>query len=1018
MDNGGKVKDANPSTERRVMNMDDNHSELQIRLFGPMEVVIGGKPMPSLRSRKGHWLLALLVLNAGREVDRSRLAGLLWPETDETAALGNLRRTLTDLRQALGAESARIESPTSRTLKIDLDGAYADVLEFDSGIRNGDIASLHSAVGLYRGELLSGCAEEWVTQERSPREEEALAAFEALAEDALEKDNPHEAVRLIRRAAAINPWRENLQRCLLRALSADGDHAGLIVAFREFREALQRDLNARPDPETMALFSKLRSEARVHAVASVPPIVEHPASRPAARNVHLPHAVTPLVGRAQETQDVRKALSRSRLVTLAGAGGVGKTRLAVNVAATLENEFPDGIWFIALGSINEPSLVAKTVSSTMGIEERGGKAPVEGIKERVGSGDILLVLDNCEHLQDASGELAMELLEACGGLRILATSRHALGVGGEVTWRVPPLALPTDDSELSLAEMQTCEAVSLFEARAAACEPRFELNAANSAAVCAICRRLDGIPLAIELAAARVKVLPVDEIAARLDESLRILAGGSRSSLPHQQTLKATMDWSYRLLSPEERTLLARISVFAGGCTLQSAHRVCAEEDQDEWAILDLLSQLADKSLVVVDESRTGEARYRLLETVRQYGMERLQETDDMDTLRTRHLEHFLELARNAGPQMMGPDQAAWGMRLESDYDNFRLALEWAVDPELRLELGSNLIRFWQRRGFLAEGRAWLEGALQRQAADVVSPLRGLAFNCLGAIAMEQGDQESARRFCEEGLEVRRKVGAPGPIAASLNNLANAVIRQGDDAMARMYYVEALELMTPDTPRANRAIVLNNFGIVLARLGKLDEAEKVYEEALAIDRQAGNREEEAGCLNNIARLALVRGDFELGARTAEEALSINREVSNKLWDPQILTTLAHSALCRGDLKQARSYAADSLQTAESLGIRVTTEDTIDILAAVAMAENDAELAAWLTGAAESCREHYGDDHLLPVRHPAEIKQQLATALGPCWESVYKQGREAHQDIAIKRAIAVALSSGTPAHAAA
>ncbi|MEJ7816454.1 MAG: AAA family ATPase, partial [Rubrobacter sp.] len=422
---------------------------------------------------------------------------------------------------------------------------------------------------------------------------------------------------------------------------------------------------------------------------------------------NLPLELSSFVGREKELAEVKRLLEDTRLLTLTGAGGCGKTRLALAIASELLEGFEDGVWMVELVPLADPSLVPQAVASTLGVREEPGRSPTETLSDYLGSKKLLLVLDNCEHLIEACAALAETLLRSCSELRVLATSREALGITGEVAWPVPSLSLPDLRRLPAVESLPQYESALLFVERAEAVKPDFALTEQNAPAVAQVCYRLDGIPLAIELAAARVKVLPVEQISERLDDCFRLLAAGSRTAMPRHRTLHATMDWSHELLPEAERTLFRRLSVFSGGFSLDAAEWVCAGEELERDEGLELLSHLVDKSLVVAREEG-GEARYRLLETVRQYGWERLSESDEAVEFRERHAGYYLALAEEAEPELKREGQVAWLERLERERDNLRAAMRWLLgrgELEEVARLGWALWLFWGIRAHFAEGR-------------------------------------------------------------------------------------------------------------------------------------------------------------------------------------------------------------------------------------------------------------------------------------------------------------------------
>jgi len=492
---------------------------------------------------------------------------------------------------------------------------------------------------------------------------------------------------------------------------------------------------------------------------------------------NLPAQATSLVGREKEMAEVRSLLTETRLLTVTGVGGVGKTRLALQVGAALLDEFPDGVWLVELAAMSDPALVPQAVAKALGVREHPGRPlRVDTLLEHLGPKRVLLILDNCEHLIEACAELVDALLRGCPELQLLVTSREALGIGGEVAWRVPSLPTPEPDclesTEAELASALTqYEAVQLFIERAVAAKPGFTVTNDNAPAVAQVCWRLDGIPLAIELAVARMRVLTPRQIAERLDDRFRLLTGGSRAALPRQRTLRAALDWGHDLLSEKERALLRRLSVFAGGWTLEPAEAVCADAEEGEvgaggpaierYEVLDLLSQLVEKSLSVAEEE-SGEMRYHLLETVRQYGAEKLEEMQESLVMHRKHRDWFVALAECAGEELRGAEQKAWLDRLEREHDNLRAALEYskreADGVGTGLSLAAVLSRFWHIRGHWSEGRRHLEEmlALEGRPASAGSQAtpedraerkaaRARALNSAGFLAFRQGDYTAAR---------------------------------------------------------------------------------------------------------------------------------------------------------------------------------------------------------------------------------------------------------------------------------
>ncbi len=603
---------------------------------------------------------------------------------------------------------------------------------------------------------------------------------------------------------------------------------------------------------------------------------------------NLPLQLTSFIGRDKELAEVKALVDKTKLLTLTGSAGCGKTRLALQVAADLLDEFPDGVWLVELAPLAEAGLVSHTVAQALGIREESGKSPAETLADHLKARRLLLVMDNCEHLLDDCAKLADATLRNCPRVRILATSREALGIAGELTCRVPSLSLPDPKRDTTPESLSHYEAVRLFMDRARSHQPHFAITSENAPAVASICHRLDGIPLAIELAAARIQAMSVEQVEHRLDQRFRLLTGGSRTALPRQQTLRSLIDWSYDLLTDAEKALLCRISVFMGGWTLEAAEGVCAGDGVEEWEVLDLLASLVAKSLVVYDESAAAvsasiDGRYRLLETIRQYARDRLMETGAGEAVRGRHLDWFMALAERAQPELFGPEQRVWLDRLEREHDNLRAALTWVAAQEhgaTGLRLGAALWRFWSVRGFLTEGSERLREILSHPRASAPTVERAGALDGAGLLAMNCGDFTAASALFEEALSIGRELEDGQVIAMACNSLGDARRWLNDIPAARPLYEEALRCGREVNDRWNIAYALTALGILAA--GQGDEAEAWFrlEEGLAIKRALGDKRSIAYSLGHLAALAL-EDNRDKARSLREESLRISQELGDK-----------------------------------------------------------------------------------------------------------------------------------------
>ena len=636
------------------------------------------------------------------------------------------------------------------------------------------------------------------------------------------------------------------------------------------------------------------------------PVIAFP--RTPERPLHnLPLELSSFVGRRQEIAEVKALVGETRLLTLTGPGGSGKTRLALTVASEVARDFEDGVWLVELAPLSDPELVPQAVASVLGVREAPG-SPITGtLSDHLLSRTMLLVLDNCEHLIDASASLAEILLRRCPNLRILATSREALGVLGEAIFAVPPLSLPDPRHLPAVENLSHYEATRLFVDRAGAVKAGFEVTDGNAIAVAEVCHRLDGIPLAIELAAARARALSVQQISSRLDESFRLLTGGGRSALAHQRTLRTAMDWSHDLLSEDEQIAFRRLSVFAGGWSLEAAETVCVGEGIDEGEVMDLLASLVDKSLVLVTEQRDGVARYRLLETVRQYAREKLEGSGEAGEVRDRHAAWFLALAEEAGPLMMGREQVGWLDRTWREQHNFRAAMRLFLDRKdagRAIDLTWAFWRYWWVTGLQDEARRWMEEVLESAdlpGDDVYRARRAQANLIIGTYAWSEGDLASALPALEEGLRLSRKTHDALAQAIGLMLLGLVDVAEGNAQRSRERFEESLRFFRISGERGKwgEAHTLAYLGLCPLLNGEPEPARRCFEEGLAAARVAGDRVAAHQALYKLGLLALTERDLDRANESFREGLSLADEVRDIVNAPYFVKGLGQVSGLRG-----------------------------------------------------------------------------------------------------------------------
>ena len=738
---------------------------------------------------------------------------------------------------------------------------------------------------------------------------------------------------------------ERLRRARVEArLTQDAlaERAGLSV--RAISD-LERGIHRFPYPDTLdrliaALGLDEGERARLESLAQrvAAPVAIAGAGADAGARHNLPLQLTSFIGRARERADIHRELAEARLLTLTGPGGMGKTRLALRVAEEELARYPDGIWFVDLAPLVKPALVPQAAATVLGVREKPGEALSTTLTTALHALQVLLILDNCEHVLSGCVDLADTLLRSCPQLRILATSREVLGIGAERVWRVPSLRLPNFGDRSMFEQVAESEAVSLFLERARAVRPEFEPTRQNMATLAQVCRRLDGLPLAIELAAARLKILAVEQLAERLGSHFRVLVSRDRTAPTRQKTLQATIEWSYDLLSDREQGLFDRLSVFAGGCTLEAAEAIGGDDDLDGSEVLDLLERLVDKSLVLAEVSANGPARYRLLETLRQYGQERLMERGESDATRQRHASHFLALTEASELPLLTSADGAWVRRLDAEQDNIRAALHWLIDKgesEGAQRLAGAARRFWFFRGYLAEGRRWLEEVLaldpdgehgKQEVAEAPSARRSLPATDrrrlsvrakvlwgIGHLAVADGDLERCRQASGRSVQLYRQLGDTWGTAAPLQNLGGAAARRLDFTEAHRLLEEAVAACQESGQPAILASALSALAEVAREEGDLAAAQRWAEEALRVARTVGFTAQICQASTIFGELHDGGGQHDAARLLWEEALARARETGQRMpFMVPLMMHLGRLAWELGDMNRARPLITEAL----------------------------------------------------------------------------------------------------------
>ena len=742
-------------------------------------------------------------------------------------------------------------------------------------------------------------------------------------------------------------------------------------------------------------------------------------------NHNLPTQLTSFIGREKEIVEVKKLISANRIVTLTGSGGAGKTRLSLHAGAECLSLFSNGVWFAELAPVTDPALVPQTLLSIFDLREDGLRTALEVLINSLRPKTALLMLDNCEHLIAACAQISEVLLRACPNLKILASSREALGIAGEVPYRVPSLATPDPNHLPPLEKLSDVDSMRLFMARATTAKPDFKLTKDNATFVAQICFRLDGIPLAIELAAARVKMLSTEQITLRLDDRFRLLTGGSRTALPRQQTLRAMIDWSYSLLSEPEKTLFRRLAVFVSGWTLEAAESVCGEEgsparftitERDVRGsgvdILDLLTRLVDKSLVYIEES-TGEIRYHRLETIRQYSREKFLETDEVETIRDRHLAFYVKYAESAGEEMRGRARLAWIHGLEAEQDNLRTAMEWGLarNPQSALRIAVSLPLFWTTGGYSAEGFRWIQQAMAgyvEKIGEFEQPsLRGKGLGGLSFLYMSLGDNINGKRVAEESVALFRQSQDKSELAYSLLILAFPLEFLGERLQAEVALMESIAIARSEKNSFVLASALNNLTRVTLDLhGDIEAAERYANEAIRISREAGVEWNVSVAHEMKGLIALHRKDYDEARTLFEKAINGYRETRASFNVIIVKSNLAHMERELGNFAVALEIYRETIVAFRDVAQIGAVAHQLECFGFVALAQDQNERALQLFAAANALREKGGtpmtpDEQVYFDGQLRDVHEKLDSKR---YESIWSIGHNLSMEQAVQMAL--------------
>jgi predicted ATPase/DNA-binding SARP family transcriptional activator len=987
---GENVASIESVAARAVGNSVDT-SLLQVRLLGQFSVSVAGRPTPPAlwRRRRAAAVIKLLALAPGHRLHREQVLDALWPDLDPDDAANNLRVVLHYARRGLEDAGA----PPDSVLVRDGDAllvshpaeTWVDVDAFAEAVyrawQSPDPAVVERALALYSGDLLpEDPYEDWAASRRESLRTSFLALLARLAGLHEHRQNFSRAIAAYERLLAAEPLDEGAHVALMRLYAAIGHRELALRQYTRLTELLDRELGAAPDRVVRELADAIRE-------GNLPPTSPALPSPPTdgleiVQSARLPVPIDALVGRQRELAELERLLSHARLVTLTGPGGVGKTRLAQESARALSARFPDGVAFVDLASLRDPADVLPTVARALSVEESGNRPVVELLAAAIQDRQLLLALDNLEQVI-AAAELIRSLLERCANLAVLATSRAPLRVRGEQEYQVHPLLLP-DPAERhdadAIAAIETSPAVELFLRRARAARPGFALTEENASAVAAICRKLDGLPLALELAAARVRVIDPHQLLRRLEQPLDALGPGEHDAPLRQRTLRDTVDWSYRLLPRDEQTLLRRLSVFVGGCTLESAEALAAIPGLAAVDTLEQLSTLIEHSLLLMRENPGTEgSRYAMLQTIQEFAAEKLMASTEAEQILAAFQSLILQLAEQAEIGIRGPAQLQWLDRLETEHGNIRAALSASLDEgnDVALLLAPRLWQFWRIRGYAVEGHRWLERAMAR--ADAAPEHRAAAEFALGKLSIDLGDYEASERHFQVSADHWRDAGNDASLSLTLSALSTVMINVGRLEEAEALGEEALAISLHASDDRGAATALLNLGMLAREDGRFDRAVELLNESLSMWRSLAD-------LNFVALAAMNLGTAYRAAGQTERALPLLAESGDLLirfGDRFNLGVIAHNLghieREAGRYYSANRHYAEALRHFEAVDSIEGVVESIEWIAVTATRTGHETLALRLFGAAEAARRKHQLSPLAADARVVEASRSAATA---------------------------------------
>ena len=974
---------------------------VRLRLLGSFELEINGKPV-RLPTRKAEGLLAYLVIHRGVQ-NRERLAALFWGDSTDELARRSLRTALSALRKELGDDFVIADRET-----IQLNQAFSMWVDVQEVEEQRNAISIIDP-DIYRGDLLQDFYDEWVLEEREHYRDLFINILQKNIQSLKANGEYQRAISLAEKIISIDSVNEQAYQQLIFCQHALGNRSEALKSYEECARQLMDQLGVEPSEDTIALYEQIKKSTT---------------SNSQFVKSNLPIPLTSFIGREHELKTLTEIFSTTRLLTLTGVGGCGKTRLSIQLATQLSSQFADSAWWIELASIQDESSLLPVVLKSLGIAESQIDSPEESLIKFLRSRNVLLVMDNCEHVITACARLAEIILSQCPDVKILATSREALSIHGEIAWLVPSLSLPSTDQTSDLMKF---ECPRLFLERATTYRPDLQLNETNAEALLRICRALEGIPLAIELAAARVKTLSLEQLASRLDDKLNLLTTGSRSAQPRQQTLRAAIDWSYELLEDDEKIVLQRLSVFYGTWTLEAAESVCADDDSTSSEILDLITRLLDKSLIISDTSTAlstshdGIIRYRMLEIIRQYAMEKLERRDEVIQVKDRHTRFYSEFAQSVENAWYSKEQARLIHDFDTEYPNLRVALAWGLDDPRRAEnweygakLVIALVPFWNFKAEFNESQVWLSRVISQVDALLAEPglspekrngllsFKAQAIYETAALSYYLTHNAAKMDMFAESAKLFEGIG-------DLTRLARANLYTAQTSTEIGRYEDALRIWAECLVHFNNvgddwyaAMVHSFYGTSARRIGKLDESEHELLEAIDLYSKLGDDWGRSIMFSHLGTNALLRNDPGKARDFFEQRFNIAKSVgfTHSLAYSNFLIGLTYWK--SGNYVEMIKRFLGSIPYFYQIGNYASVSDCLLGVALVKLEAEQFEQAAYFLGTVEKIVEAFGRKVYFEFDYFNQpVRAELHSRLDEQYRVVIEQGQKADLDDVVK-----------------